>query len=343
MNPLAYASNKVQSQTNRVLDSQSGRDLSAPASQRLKNGSGTGKVANRVFEWTSRGAGIMILAALAAVAAFLIIQAWPALSNPNLRIQVIGQGEPSGLLGFTLPQLFGSALGAFLALILAVPASISIALFITHYASPKVGTILGYLVDLLAAVPSVIYGLWAGLWLLPLMVPLNRWLGDHISFIPFFQGGVSPTGRVMFGVAVVIAVMILPIVTAICREVFLQTPASHKEAALALGATHWEMIRLTVFPFSKRGIISAVMLGMGRALGETMAVVMILSVGSSFSLNLLDAGLHSTIAANIALQFPEASGDLAAVLIATGLALFLLTMMVNMVARWIVARGSQDK
>ena len=142
----------------------------------------------------------------------------------------------------------------------------------------------------------------------------------------------------MLTVGVVLAVMILPIITAVCREVFLQTPRLHEEAALALGATRWEMVRTAVLPFARSGIVSAAMLGLGRALGETMAVLMILSPGFLYSFHLLVAGEQQTIAANIAAQFPEANPDGVAVLIATGLALFLITLAVNMAARAIVAR-----
>jgi phosphate transport system permease protein len=142
----------------------------------------------------------------------------------------------------------------------------------------------------------------------------------------------------MLTVGVVLAVMILPIITAICREVFLQTPRLHEEAALALGATQWEMVRMAVLPFARSGIVSAAMLGLGRALGETMAVLMILSPGFLYSINLVAAGQQQTIAANIAAQFPEANQIGVSTLIATGLALFVITLAVNMAARAIVAR-----
>lgn len=295
---------------------------------------------NSISRWLATGAGILILATLAAVTVFLVVLSWPALTASNLHLRVMGSATSVGLWGFTAPQVFGTLLGATMAMAVAVPVAVGIALFISHYAPRRFAGILGYLVDLLAAIPSVIYGLWGGLWLLPKLVPINQWLGHNLGWIPFFGGVVSPTGRVMSGAALILAVMILPIIIAIAREVFLQTPKLNEEAALALGATRWEMIRIAVLPFGRSGIISAAMLGLGRALGETMAIVMVLSVGSSYSFHVLEAGKQSTIAANIALQFPESTGLTTSALVATGLALFIITMIVNMAARWIVARST---
>ena len=295
---------------------------------------------SRVFRWLATGAGVLILVILAAVAVFLVQRAWPALSaDPaDLADAVSWFPDDTSLLGFVGPLVFGSLLAAALALLLATPVAIGIALFISHYAPRRLATALGYVVDLLAAIPSVVYGLWGGLVLSPLVQPLWAFLGKYLGWIPFFSGAVSPTGRVMMTVGVVLAVMILPIITAICREVFLQTPRLHEEAALALGATQWEMVRMAVLPFARSGIVSAAMLGLGRALGETMAVLMILSPGFLYSFQLLAAGQQQTIAANIAAQFPEANQTGVATLIATGLALFVITLAVNMAARAIVAR-----
>src|SRR5690606_13478724 len=164
---------------------------------------------------------------------------------------------------------------------------IGIALFISHFAPRKLATTLGYLVDLLAAIPSVVYGLWGAFVLVPVLVPFYEFLNKYLGWIPLFSGDISPTGRVAMSAAIVLAIMVMPIITAVSREVFLQTPKLHEEAALALGATRWEMIKMAVFPFGRSGVIGATMLGLGRALGETMAVYMILSPGLSYSLNLL--------------------------------------------------------
>jgi len=296
--------------------------------------------AGRAFRWTATGAGALILLVLAAVAVFLVLRAWPAMSARSgvLADKVGWFPDGETLLQFVGPLVFGTLLAAAIALLIAMPLSIGISLFISHYAPRRLASGLGYVIDLLAAIPSVVYGLWGGLWLIPRLSPAWTWLGDTLGFTPLFAGPAANPARVILSVGLVLAVMILPIITAVCREVFLQAPLLHEEAALALGATRWEMVRIAVLPFGRPGIISAAMLGLGRALGETMAVLMILSPGALYSLKLLQVGQHQTIAANIALQFPEADPMGVSTLIATGLALFVITLAVNMVARAIVAR-----
>ena len=236
------------------------------------------------------------------------------------------------------PFAFGTVWVAAIALLLATPVAIGIALFISHYAPKKIAAPLGYLVDLLAAVPSVVFGLWGIQVLAPFLQPIYVWLTTYLGWIPLFAGPASGTGRTVLTVALVLAVMILPIMTAVCREVFLQTPKLQEEAALALGATRWEMIRMAVLPGATSGIISAMMLGLGRALGETMAVAMVLSPAALISFALVTTQNPNTIAANIALNFPEAFGLRINTLIATGLVLFAITLVVNMGARWVISR-----
>jgi phosphate transport system permease protein len=204
-----------------------------------------------------------------------------------------------------------------------------------------VASLVGYVVDLLAAIPSVIFGLWGARTLSPVIARFWQWLAGILDYLPFWNVRATATGRSVSTAAVVLAVMILPIITAVSREVFKQTPRLHEEAALALGATRWETIKTAVLPFGRSGVISAAMLGLGRALGETMAVLMILSPGLLLSFQIFDSGQQQTIAAYIASQFPESAGLAINVLIATGLALFLITMAVNMFARWIVARRAE--
>jgi phosphate transport system permease protein len=292
-----------------------------------------------IFSRTSIFAGGMILVTLAAVAIFLIAQSIPAF---------FADGESASILrnfgsfwAYVWPLIFGTVWAAVLSLVMALPLAIGIALFISHYAPRKLAQGLGYIVDLLAAVPSVVYGLWGIGVLAPAIQPIYSWLVDNVGWFPLFAGPVSATGRTILTAAIVLAVMILPIITAMCREIFLQTPVLHEEAALALGATRWEMIKLTVLPFGRSGIISASMLGLGRALGETMAVAMVLSATGMVSLKLLTSGNPSTIAANIALSFPEAYGTNVNVLIATGLILFIVTFLVNALARYIVSRRAE--
>ncbi|WP_449277580.1 phosphate ABC transporter permease subunit PstC [Leucobacter sp. GX24907] len=292
---------------------------------------------DRVFSRSAVFAGSMILVTLAAVAIFLIVRSLPAFVATDESASLL----TSNFWSYVGPLIFGTVWAAVLALLIALPLAIGIALFISHYAPRRLAQVLGYVVDLLAAVPSVVFGLWGIGVLAPAVRPLYVWLNEYLGWIPIFAGTPSGTGRTILTAALVLAVMILPIMTAICREVFLQAPALHEEAALALGATRWEMIRLAVLPFGRPGIVSAAMLGLGRALGETMAVAMVLSATGLVSFKLLTSENPSTIAANIALSFPEAYGENINVLIATGLILFIVTLLVNAVARWIVSRRAE--
>lgn len=294
------------------------------------------------FSGTALGAGIIILFVLAATAVFLIVQSIPALTEDPADNHLLA-GQP--FLSYVVPLLFGTLWSSLVALAVATPFAIGIALFISHYAPRRLAAVLGYIIDLLAAVPSVVYGLWGFLTFSQFLQPFYVWLGNTLGTVPvlswFFAGPVSPTGRTMMTASLVLAVMILPIMTAICREVFLQTPKLHEEAALALGATRWEMIRMAVLPFARGGMVSGAMLGLGRALGETMAVTMVLSSSSIITFELLQSGNPRTIAANIALAFPEAHGTGVNALVATGLILFIVTFAVNAVARWIVNRRAE--
>lgn len=290
---------------------------------------------DRIFFGSARGAGTFILVMLAAVTAFLLVEGLPALTADPNEVSLL-DGE--SFWRWVGPLVFGTLWAAALALAFAFPVAIGIALFISHYAPRRIATPLGYLVDLLAAVPSVVYGLWGGVVLAPAIQPLYTWLAENLSFIPFFAGPASGTGRTILTAALVLGVMVLPIITAVSREIFLQTPVLYEEAALALGSTRWEMIRTVVLPVGRSGIISAAMLGLGRALGETLAVAMVLSATGVISVNLISSVNPSTIAANVALSFPEAYGLNVNLLIAAGLILFAITLVVNSIARWIVNR-----
>lgn len=292
------------------------------------------RFADMSFKCLAVGAGVLILVVLGFVTVLLLAEAWPAFVAGDQ----VGVNEPQTIWQYVAPFAFGTVWVAAIALLLATPVAIGIALFISHYAPKKIAAPLGYLVDLLAAVPSVVFGLWGIQVLAPFLQPVYVWLTTYLGWIPLFTGPASGTGRTVLTVALVLAVMILPIMTAVCREVFLQTPKLQEEAALALGATRWEMIRMAVLPGATSGIISAMMLGLGRALGETMAVAMVLSPAALISFALVTTQNPNTIAANIALNFPEAFGLRINTLIATGLVLFAITLVVNMGARWVISR-----
>lgn len=293
------------------------------------------RLGDSIFSYLSIGSGVLIFLTLAAVAVFLTTESMPA---------IIASQEFSGtadfsLVKYALPLVFGTVLASGIALLIAIPISIGIALFISHFAPRRLAAGLGYMIDLLAAVPSVVYGLWGGIWLVPKLEPLYVFLNTYLGWIPLFAGDPSAPMRNLASASVVLAVMVLPIITAVTREVFLQTPRLQEEAALALGATRWETIKTVVLPFGRGGIVAASMLGLGRALGETMAVLMILAPGATFSLHVLEVGRHNSIAANIASKSAEASGVDMSLLVFTGLVLFVLTFVINAIARWIVARS----
>ena len=294
------------------------------------------RIGDRIFSGVSKGAGLSILVILAAVALFLFVNSIPAFTATSEDASLLD----SNFWAYVLPLIFGTVWASVIALAIATPVALGIALFISHYAPRKIASFLGSIVDLLAAVPSVVFGLWGIGVLAPAIQPLYSWLVDNMGWFPLFAGPVSGTGRTILTAGIVLAVMILPIMTALNREVFLQTPKLTEEAALGLGATKWEMIRMVVLPFGRSGIISAAMLGLGRALGETMAVAMVLSATGTVTLKMLTSQNPSTIAANIALTFPEAYQTNINVLIATGMILFLVTFLVNAAARGIVRRLS---
>lgn len=288
---------------------------------------------DRIFSNFSVAAAITILALLAGVATFLLIQAAPAITASSSELP-----GGKGLIDYIAPLAFGTVLAAAIAVILAVPLAVAVALFISHIAPKRLLLPLGYMVDLLAAIPSIVYGLWGIFVLGPAAVGPMQWLEQKLGFIPFFAGPASVTGRTMLVAGLVLTVMILPIVSAVAREVFAQAPRKLQEGALALGATRWEMLRMTVLPFGRSSIVSGAMLGLGRALGETMAVTIILSVSGVVTFNLISQANPSTIAANIALDFPESTGLAINTLIASGLVLFAITLVTNLAARAIIAR-----
>jgi len=290
---------------------------------------------DRVFSGLSRGAGISILVILAGVATVLFVEG---------RAGIFGDTEEmsgsDSFLQYVGPLVFGTVFAATLALLFAAPLAVAVALYISHYAPRRLAQTLGYIIDLLAAIPSVVFGIWGITVLAPLLTDnIYPWLNANLDVIPFFSGTVSTSGRSMLTAGLVLAVMILPIVTAISREVFLQTPRLHEEASLALGATRWEMIRQAVIPYGRSGVISGAMLGLGRALGETMAVAIILSPSDGYFWSVLTNQNSNTIASNIALKFPEAYGLDVNRLIATGLVLFAITFVVNALARRIANAG----
>ncbi|MDT0378610.1 phosphate ABC transporter permease subunit PstC [Streptomyces sp. DSM 42041] len=298
---------------------------------------------DRIFSGLARGSGITLLLIMASIAVFLSVQAVVALEanegNFLTTFEWNVNAEPP-VFGIAV-LAYGTIVTSLIALVLAVPVSVGIALFISHYAPRRLAAPVAYVVDLLAAVPSVVYGLWGFLFLVPHLEGLYLWLDDYFGWTGIFQySGGAP--RTLFAAGILLAIMIIPIVTNVSREVFRQSPKMHEEAALALGATRWEVVRTAVLPFGRSGVISASMLGLGRALGETMAVALILSPSFDIRASLLNPG-GGTFAQNIAASFEEASptGVGREALIASGLVLFVITLLVNGLARLIIARRKE--
>ncbi|MBV6701145.1 phosphate ABC transporter permease subunit PstC [Kitasatospora aureofaciens] len=301
------------------------------------------RVGDKIFMNLARGSGILLLVVMAAIAGFLAWRSGLALSKNDGHFLTTFEWAPDApkpVFGIAV-LAFGTIVSAIIAMAIAVPVAIGIALFISHYAPRKIAQPFAYLVDLLAAVPSIVYGLWGALFLVPHMDGLTSWLNQYLGWTYIFdQTKTGTVPRNLFTVGILLAIMILPIITAVSREVFRQVPRMHEEAALALGATRWEMIRTAVLPFGRPGIISASMLGLGRALGETIAVAVVLSSNSVLSLHILDPG-GGTFAQNIALKFAEAGNNGRNALMASGLVLFVITLLVNGAARLIVARRKE--
>ncbi len=296
---------------------------------------------DRWFGLASHGAGVAVVALVTLVGVFLVSQAIPALSKNEANFltsrewSVGGDNPRFGI----LEMLWTTTTASIIAMAIAVPIGVCVALFFTEDAPQWRRRPAASLVDLLAAVPSIVYGLWGLIIFRPVVRPLEDWLSTRLGWLPLFAPTGITGGTIMF-IGVVLAIMILPIVTAISREVFAQTPTTHKEGALALGATRWEMIRTAVLPFGKPGVISAAMLALGRALGETIAVTFIVSTlaaGSDWTWSMLSGGeTFASRIANNAAEFdsPQKTGAF----IAAGLVLFILTFVVNAIARVVIER-----
>jgi phosphate transport system permease protein len=295
------------------------------------------RLPDQAMRWilTALAAGILVLIGFFFVR--LIVEAEPALSKFGvLGFAFDNDWDVSRSIYGALPLVVGTLVTSAIALLIGVPVAVATAVFLTEMCPRRARPLLTILVELLAAVPSVVYGLWGVFVLIPRLKGPEEWFGRTFDFLPFV--GPDVAGPNYFVAGLILAIMILPIVSAISREVIATVPEAHKEAALALGATRWEMIRMAVLPYGRSGIIGGAMLGLGRALGETMAIALVLSVSGGITFNLISSSNPSTIAANIALQFPESSGLDVNTLIFSGLALFVITFAVNVLARSIVNR-----
>jgi phosphate transport system permease protein len=300
--------------------------------------SGDGRWGDRVFKSIAIAAGATIIGAIGLMALFLLIRAIPSLSanHANFITSTEFNTTDANNLRFGIRDLFQvTVLSSLFALMIAVPIAIGIAAFLTNYAPRNLARPFAMLVDLLAAVPSIVFGLWGIFVLAPWLEPVAKFLNDSLGWIFLFgKGNVSLAGGgTIFTAGIVLAVMILPIITSVTREVFSLTPKGHVEAAQALGATKWEVVRMTVFPYGRSGMIAGSMLGLGRALGETIAILIILRTAAQAGhWSLFDGGY--TFASKIASAAAEFSAPLpTGAYIAAGFVLFALTFIVNALAR----------
>jgi phosphate transport system permease protein len=316
-----------------------------PAARTVKAAPGPG---DRIFRCGAWLAGVGVLAIMGAVGLFLLLRAVPALRASGLSFLTTSEWQPDRHHFGIAAVLSGTVLISLVAVCVASPMALGTALFISEVAPRQVKQTLRSLVDLMAAIPSVVYGLWGLFFLQGHVIGVARWLSTWLSWIPIFKiAGSDPTNPLAtqsvytastFIAGIVVALMVMPIQCSIMREVFSQAPAGEREGAFALGATRWGMIRTVVLPFGKGGIIGGTMLGLGRALGETIAVYLIISPVFRINTHILQTGSNS-VSSLIALRYGDASGLGLSALMAAGLALFTLTLIVNFTASSVVARS----
>ncbi len=294
--------------------------------------------ADWVFRVILGTAGVLVLALLVAVVLFMCIHSVPALKKNGLQFITSDVWSPPASFGI-LGALAGSVMVAALALVVALPVSVGTALMINEFAPVRLRSWLTGVVDLLATIPSIVYGLWGLLALSNYLYGTTVWLDHHASFIPLFRTQSAQTyGNSIFLCSVVVAIMIIPIITSISREVMSQCPRETCEASLALGGTRWGMMTDVILPFSRNGIVGGALLGLGRALGETMAVVLILSTTNTLTWAILGPKGLGSISYLTATSFEVSPGITQSALTVAGLTLFVTTLVINLVARRIVGR-----
>ncbi|MFL5813533.1 MAG: phosphate ABC transporter permease subunit PstC [Bdellovibrionia bacterium] len=296
---------------------------------------------DRVFFWSLRAVATALILILVAVAFQIGRLSLPALKSFGLGFVSSQVWNPVSDVFGAGSFIYGTVVSSAIAILIAFPVSVGVALFLNEIAHARIAAMLGFLVEMLAAIPSVVYGLWGIFVLAPwLRVTVQPFLIAHLGFLPIFRG--PAYGVSMFTAGVVLAIMIVPTIAAICREVFRAIPLSQREAALALGATRWEAIRVAVLKSSHVGILGAVILGLGRALGETMAVTMVIGNRNEISASLFAPA--QTMASVIANEYAEATSDVhLSALAAVGLILFVVSFLINSVARLLVWRVSAKR
>ena len=304
-------------------------------SSAIKQRSDLDKSLDRSFIWLTRIFAFGVAGTLLWITLQVAIGAWPAIQQFGLGFLVKSSWNPVNNEYGVLPQVYGTLVSALIGLLISVPIGVGTAVLLSEDFLPaKVRLVLVFLIELLAAIPSVVYGIWGIFVLIPILTNLGRWLNSSFGFLPFFN--TPPTGPGMLPAGVILGIMTLPIITAISRDALISVPPSLRQAAVGLGATRWETIFQVIIPAAFSGIVSAVMLSLGRAMGETMAVTMLIGNSNNISLSLLAPA--NTISSLLANQFSEANGLQVAALMYAALVLFFLTLVVNVLAEFIVLR-----
>ncbi|MEH2390550.1 MAG: phosphate ABC transporter permease subunit PstC [Nostoc sp.] len=304
-------------------------------SSATKNRSDVEKSLDQGFIWLTKIFAFGVAATLLWIGLQVAIASWPAIQKFGASFLANTTWNPVNDSYGVLPQIYGTLLSSFIGLLIAVPIGVGTAIVLSEDFLPaKVKLVLVFAVELLAAIPSVVYGVWGIFVLVPILTNLGKWLNSYFGWIPFFS--TSPTGPGMLPAGVILAIMTLPIITALSRDALISIPPSLRQAAVGLGATRWETILQILVPAAFSGIVSAVMLALGRAMGETMAVTMLIGNSNNISISLLAPG--NTISSLLANQFSEASGLQVSALMYAALVLFFLTLVVNIMAEFIVLR-----
>jgi phosphate transport system permease protein len=308
---------------------------SSNLSSAIKNRSDIEKSLDRSFIWLTKIFAFGVAATLLWIGSQVAIGAWPAIQKYGAAFLASTTWNPVNDSYGVLPQVYGTLLSSFIGLLIAVPIGVGTAVLLSEDFLPaKVRLVLVFAVELLAAIPSVVYGVWGIFVLVPILTNFGKWLNTYFGWVPFFS--TSPTGPGMLPAGVILAIMTLPIITALSRDALISVPPSLRQASVGLGATRWETILQVLIPAAFSGIVSAVMLGLGRSMGETMAVTMLIGNSNNISISLLAPA--NTISSLLANQFSEASGLQVAALMYAALVLFFLTLVVNILAELIVIR-----
>lgn len=318
-----------------------------PEEDRPRSLASARSVPDRIFQGVALGVGALVMLVFGSIGFFLALQSIPTIRHYGWSFFTESDWQPEHDAVGMSAVLLGTLLVGMIAMLTAFPLALACALFISEYTPAKLRKSLVAMVDLMAAVPSIIYGLWGVFLFGPQLIPIAHWLHQNLGFIPFFKVDTDPDApawaqsqytQSAFSAGLVVAMMVIPIACAVMQDVFAQAPVGEREAALALGATRWGMIRTVVLPFGRGGIIGGTMLGLGRALGETVAVLLMISVAFDIKIRVLEAGTI-TVSSLIANRFGEATASQLAALLTAGFFLFVITVVVNTIAAIIVSRS----